>query len=137
MRPSHVLWVLLALASTAQAQTVPGNEAVQVLADGRVRIDTPPMPTSGSPRPLCRADAGCHAGAWHMVEMAQGLMECTEVQARPGSCRASTYGVTKRARLWVVKAGGIWQQCQYPDLKSGCVPVFARPPANLPVDAVQ
>ncbi len=137
MKPNGWLWLVAGFASAVQAQTVPGNEAVQVLADGRRSIETPPMPTSGSPRPLCGADAGCHAGAWHMVETAQGLMECTEVQARPGSCRASSYGVTKRSRLWVVRVGGVWQQCQYPDLKSRCVPVFARPPANLPVDAVQ
>ncbi len=137
MRGTCMTWLLAALASAAQAQTVPGNEAVRVLADGRTRIETPPMPATGTVRPPCRADAGCHAGAWHMVETPQGLMECTEVQARPGSCRASTFGVTKRARLWVVRVGGVWLQCQYPDLKSRRVPVFARPPANLPVDAVQ
>mgnify|MGYP006160620893 CR=1 FL=1 len=49
----------------------------------------------------------------------------------------STYGTTKLSRLWVVKKGGQWLQCQFPDLGSKCVNVFARPPANLPFDAVQ
>lgn len=139
MKPKSSIAASLALviASAVHAQAVPGNEAVRVLADGTRQVDTPPMPSTGPARPLCRADAGCHPGPWHMVETAQGLMECTEVQARPGTCRASTYGATKRSRLWVVNARGVWLQCQYPELASRCVPVFARPPANLPFDAIQ
>jgi hypothetical protein len=72
-----------------------------------------------------------------MVETAAGLVECTEAYARPGTCRTSTYGKAKLARLWVVKSQGVWLQCQYPDLRSRCVPMNARPPANLPFDAVQ
>ena len=72
-----------------------------------------------------------------MVETSAGLMECTEPWARDGACRASTYGQQKLRRVWVVRRGGEWLQCQYPDLGSRCAPMKARPPANLPADALQ
>lgn len=136
------LMVSVALAMTttvAQAQFVKGNEAVKVMPDGSKRVETAPLPTTGPIRNTkpCDATAGCNAGPWHMVETASGLLECTEAYARPNTCRASTYGSTKLARLWVVRSGGNWLQCQYPDLGSKCVNMFARPPANLPFDAVQ
>lgn len=140
---SHVANILavatLVYASAAQAQFVKGNEAVQLLPDGKKVVETPPLPKTGQAKDLkpCRADGGCHPGPWRMVETPDGLLECTEVYARQGSCRASTYGTEKRSRVWVVKVGDTWLQCQFPDLKSKCVPVFARPPANLPYDAVQ
>jgi hypothetical protein len=120
--------------TAAHAQFVKGNEAVTVTAAGK-KVETPPMP--GSVGKVCGANANCHAGSWRMVETESGLVECTEPWARPGSCRASTYGTQKLRRLWVVKRGSDWLQCQYPDLGSKCVPMFARPPANLPFDAVQ
>ena len=120
----------LLLASAAHAQFVKGNEAV---AGGKV--ETPPVPASVGK--VCAAAASCHAGAWHMVETASGLLECTEPYARPTACRASTYGAQKLARLWIVKTKSVWRWCQYPDLDSRCVDMFARPPANLPYDAVQ
>jgi len=125
--------------SGAQAQFVKGNDAVKLLPDGTKVVETPPLPKTGSANKLkpCRADGGCHPGPWRMVETQDGLVECTEAYARPGSCRASTYGTEKRSRLWVVKVNGTWLQCQFPDVKSKCVPIFARPPANLPYDAVQ
>ncbi len=126
---------LSALASPASAQFVKGNEAVQVRM-GHPRVETAPVPAAGTSKP-CEATRGCHAGPWLMVETAEGLQECTEVYARLGTCRASTYGTQRISRLWVVKAGGKWLQCQYPDLGSKCVEVFARPPANLPYHAVQ
>ena len=122
------------LGTAAHAQFVKGNEAVTVTAAGK-KVETPPMP--GSVGKACGANANCHAGSWRMVETESGLVECTEPWARPGSCRASTYGTQKLPRLWVVKRGSDWLQCQYPDLASKCVPMFARPPANLPFDAVQ
>lgn len=130
----------LAVASTASfAQFVKGNEAVKSLPDGTKRVETAPIPSTGPIRSsrVCGATAGCNAGSWHMVETADGMLECTEAYARPSTCRPSTYGTTKLARLWVVKSGGNWLQCQYPDLGSKCVNMFARPPANLPYDAVQ
>jgi hypothetical protein len=128
---------LVALAGNAFAQFVKGNEAVRLMPDGARKVETPP-PTGAVARSRpCNADAGCHAGSWHMVETASGLQECTEAYARPGTCRASSYGSAKRSRLWVVKSGPNWLQCQYPDLGSKCVDMFARPPANLPFDAVQ
>ncbi len=123
----------------ALAQFVKGNQAVKVMPDASRKVETPPLPTTGPIRSTkqCNANAACNAGAWHMVETSDGLVECTEVYARPGTCRASSYGVTKLSRLWVVKSGSNWLQCQYPDLASKCVNIFARPPANLPFDAVQ
>jgi hypothetical protein len=130
----------LPLASAAaMAQFVKGNEAVEALPGGVKRVQIAPLPKHESKKRVepCRADVPCHAGAWRMVETNEGLMECTEVYARPGTCRPSSYGVTERSRLWVVKSKGVWLQCQYPDLASKCVPIFARPPANLPYSAVQ
>lgn len=124
----------LLASSLASAQFVEGNEAVRTTTAG-LRVDQPPAPAK--PPPLCRADARCHAGAWRMVETSSGLMECTEPWAREGSCRASTYGQQKLRRVWVVQRGGEWLQCQYPDLGSRCAPMHARPPSNLPADALQ
>ena len=67
-----------------------------------------------------------------MVETASGLMECTEVYARPGTCRASTYGAEKRSRVWVVKVGADWKHCTLPDMSKGCVSI-----KSLPTPAVQ
>lgn len=123
----------------ASAQFVKGNEAVRVMADGSKRVETPPIPETSAVNRLkpCLANAGCHPGPWRMVETNEGLVECTEAYARPGACRASSYGTTKTSRLWVVKFRGKWLHCQHPDLKSKCVIMFAPPPANLPYSAVQ
>lgn len=133
------LIALVLVSSAASAQFVKGNEAVQVLPSGGSKVETAPLPSTGPIRNAkpCAASAGCHAGPWHMVETPDGLRECTEVYARAGTCRPSTYGTTKLSRLWVIKKDGQWLQCQFPDLGSKCVNVFARPPANLPFDAVQ
>lgn len=137
----HIALVaLVALAPTAgNAQFVKGNEAVTVMSSGGKQIETAPLPATGPIRSTkpCSAMAGCNAGPWHMVETNDGLLECTEAYARKGTCRPSTYGTTKLSRLWVVKSDGKWLQCQFPDLGSKCVNMFARPPANLPFDAVQ
>lgn len=135
-----VLGLSIAAASTTSvAQFVKGNEAVQVMANGSRKVELAPLPATGPIRNVkpCAADVPCHAGSWHMVETTGGLRECTEAYARPGTCRNSSYGTTKLSRLWVVKVGGTWLQCQYPDVASKCVNMFARPPANLPYDAVQ
>jgi hypothetical protein len=139
-----VYWIALCSAlvtasTPAFAQFVKGNEAVKVMADGTKKVETAPLPSTGpilKTKP-CLASAGCNAGSWLMVETQEGLMECTEAYARPGTCRASTYGTTKLSRLWVVKSGSNWLQCQFADLGSKCVDMFARPPANLPFDAIQ
>lgn len=137
---SRIVCAVLAVASTASfAQFVKGNEAVKVMPDGSKRVETPPLPTTGPIRSTkpCAAAEKCHGGAWLMVETGDGLVECTEAYARPGSCRGSTLGTMKLLRLWVVKSGGNWLQCQLPDLGSKCVNMFARPPSNLPYPAVQ
>ena len=139
MKPHKILFgAALALSSAVSyAQFVKGNEAVEQLPGGGQRVQIAPMPSAIRTTRACLADGGCKAGPWHMVETASGLMECTEAFARPGTCRPSTYGTTKASRLWIVKVKDVWLQCQYPDLRSRCVPMFARPPANLPYDAVQ
>ncbi|WP_082535870.1 hypothetical protein [Methylibium sp. Root1272] len=126
-------------AAPASAQYVKGNEAVKVMPDGSRRVELPPVPVAGpasKSRP-CAAEAGCNAGPWHMVETTDGLRECTEPFARPTTCRASSYGTKKLSRLWIAKRGPTWLWCQYPDIGSKCVDMHARPPANLPYDAVQ
>jgi len=62
-----------------------------------------------------------------MVETRDGLQECTEFYARPGTCRPSTFGTEKRSRLWIVKLKGQWMQCQRPDISSVCVSTKALP----------
>ena len=136
-RSTALASILVLFADGVSAQFVKGNEAVKVTASGMKNVETPPPTAAVARSKPCGADAGCHAGSWHMVEMSSGLQECTEAYARPGTCRASSYGSVKRSRLWVVKSGGTWLHCQYPDLGSRCVDMFARPPANLPSDAVQ
>lgn len=142
MNRFHTLPIVLALAvfsTNASAQFVKGNEAVSTWATGERLVKLAPLPSTGPIRKSkpCLAQAGCHAGPWHMVETRDGLMECTEVYAREGTCRKSSYGTTKLSRIWVVKAADQWLQCQYPDLGSKCVKVFAPPPTNLPYPAVQ
>jgi hypothetical protein len=142
MKTQAQLFTLIALVlatSAASAQLVKGNEAVKVMPDGQVSVETPPIPTSGpaSKSKPCAADAGCHPGPWHMVETASGLRECTEPFARSTSCRSSTYGTQKLSRLWIVKKEASWLWCQYPSLAKKCVGMNARPPLNLPFSAVQ
>ena len=130
---SLLVCAVLAAASTASlAQFVKGNEAVKVLPDGSKRVETPPLPSASLGKPCAAAQAGCAGGGWLMVETNAGLVECTEIYARPGTCRASTYGTEKRSRLWIVKSGSQWMQCQYPDLASKCVST-----KSLPTSAVQ
>ena len=131
---------LLALAGTnAWSQFVKGNEAISTLPNGTVQVETPPIPKTGtaSKSKPCAANAGCFGGAWLMVETSSGLMECTEAYVRPGTCRASTLGIAKLWRIWVVKSNGAWLQCQTASLASKCVNMFAPPPSNLPDPALQ
>jgi hypothetical protein len=117
--------------SASHAQFVKGNEAVNASGASK-QVQTPPVPKTGIAKPCPAAQAGCAGGGWNMVETSEGLMECTEIYARPSTCRASTYGKEKRSRIWIVKTGSQWMQCQYPDLASKCVSTKA-----LPYDAVQ
>lgn len=113
--------------TTASAQFVKGNEAVKVMPNGSMKVDTPPLPAATLAAPCPAEKSGCAGSGWRMVETADGLRECTEIYARPGTCRASTYGTEKRSRLWIVKTGGQWKQCQRPDLSSKCVSTKALP----------
>ena len=124
--------VLAASSAAAVAQFVKGNEAVKVMADGSKQVETPPTAGALLAKPCPAVEPGCSGGGWKMVETAEGLMECTEIYARPGTCRASRYGVEKRSRLWIVKTGSQWMQCQYPDMASKCVST-----KSLPYSAVQ
>jgi hypothetical protein len=126
----QLIVVLAALAvgpSAAFAQFVKGNEAVKMMADGSTKVETPPLPTASLAAPCPAAKAGCAGSGWRMVETADGLRECTEIYARQGTCRTSTYGTEKRTRLWIVKKGGQWMQCQRPDVGSKCVSTKALP----------
>jgi hypothetical protein len=118
----------IAVASTASfAQFVKGNEAVKAMPDGSRHVETPPIPGPVLGKPCPAALAGCAGGGWLMVEANDGLVECTEIYARPGTCRKSTYGNEKRLRLWIVKSKSQWLQCQYPDLTRTCVSTKSLP----------
>ncbi len=128
-----IVGVLATASSSATvAQFVKGNEAVKVTPDGKKHVETPPLPSASLGKPCEAVRAGCAGGGWMMLETQEGLVECTEIYARPGTCRASTYGTEKRSRLWIIKASGQWMQCQYPDLASKCVST-----KSLPTSAVQ
>lgn len=130
---SMVVAAVLALAvGVAAAQFVKGNEAVKVLRDGAKMVETPPLPSGTLGAPCVAENPACTASGWRMVETRDGLRECTEIYARPGTCRISTYGTEKRPRLWIVKSKGQWLQCQLPDLNSKCVST-----KELPFSAVQ
>lgn len=116
-----------AVAPASVAQFVKGNEAVKLMPDGSKKVETPPLPASSLAPPCPAAKPGCAGSGWRMVETADGLRECTEIYARPGTCRPSTYGAEKRSRLWIVKTGGQWMQCPRPDLGSKCVSTKALP----------
>lgn len=126
------LSVCIAWAGPVQAQFVKGNEAVRVLADGTKKVETPP--TKGLPlaAPCPASRVTCAGSGWRMVETMDGIQECTEMYARPTTCRPSTYGTEKFSRLWIVKTKGQWMQCQLPNLASKCVKSTA-----LPYPAVQ
>jgi hypothetical protein len=122
---------LALVAGTACAQFVKGNEAIKVMADGAKKVETPPTAGALLTKPCPAVNPACSGGAWKMVETPSGLMECTEVYARPTTCRASTYGAEKRSRVWVVKAGGDWKHCTLPELSKGCVSIKSLPTAAV------
>jgi hypothetical protein len=123
-----LLAVLSALAAgAAQAQFVKGNEAVRVMPDGTRKVETPPTKGALLAAPCLASTGACAGSGWRMVETRDGIQECTEFYARPGTCQPSTYGVRKASRVWVVKVHGQWQQCQYPDIASKCVKLSALP----------
>ena len=117
----------LAHSPEANAQFVKGNEAVTVATDGTRKVETPPTAGALLAKPCPATDAACTGGGWKMVETRDGLMECTEVYARPTTCRSSTYGSEKRARVWVVKSGAEWKHCSYPDMSKGCTSIKSLP----------
>jgi hypothetical protein len=135
MKPVRHLVALVAMAlatTTATAQFVKGNEAVKVMPDGTKKVETPPLPTASLGAPCPAAKAGCAGGGWKMLESQSGLVECTEVFARPGTCRESTYGTEKRSRVWIVKLKGEWAQCERPDISGKCISL-----RGFPISAVQ
>mgnify|MGYP006161081951 FL=1 len=125
--------IALALAtSAASAQFVKGNAAVRDMADGTKKVEVPPLPSVTLGSPCSAAKPGCAGGGWKMLESDSGLVECTEVFARPTTCRPSTYGAEKRSRAWIVKVKGQWMQCAQPDISRKCISL-----KSLPVSAVQ
>jgi hypothetical protein len=130
MKPNfhHIALVALALACTAaNAQFVVGNEAVKVMPDGSKNVETPPTKGALLAKPCPATEPGCSGGGWKMVETQAGLMECTEVYARPTTCKPSTFGSEKRLRIWVVKVGTEWKHCGQPSLSKGCVSLKSLP----------
>lgn len=130
MKTIHFIIAAAVLATQspgAVAQFVKGNEAVKVMPDGSSRVETPPTAGALLAKPCPAAEPACSGGGWKMVETKEGLRECTEVYARAGTCRTSTYGTERRSRVWVVKRGSQWMHCQYPDLSSHCVSIKALP----------
>jgi hypothetical protein len=122
------LAMIAVLATSAHAQFVKGNEAIATRNDGARMVETPPLPAA-TLGPACRADnPGCASRGWLMLETNDGLRECTEYYARPGTCRKSTFGTEKRPRLWIVKVKGEWMQCPTPEVASRCVSIKALPP---------
>lgn len=135
MKAFRILWTLAAaglLSTPSLAQFVKGNEAVTALPEGGRKVETPPLPSASLGAPCPAVKAGCAAGGWKMLESKQGLIECTEVFARPGTCRPSTYGKEKRSRVWIVKLKGEWRQCVRPDVNGKCVKL-----TSFPTSAVQ
>lgn len=126
-RQALVAATLTVMACAASAQFVKGNEAVKVRPDGSRQVETPPVAGALLGKPCPATTPGCAGGGWKMVETPAGLMECTEVYARPGTCRPSTFGSEKRARVWVVKAGSEWKHCPHPDLANACVSIRSLP----------
>lgn len=120
------------LATTSQAQFVKGNEAVRVMPNGSKKVETPPLPKASLGAPCPAMKSGCAGGGWKMLESQSGLVECTEVFARPGTCRESTYGTAKRSRVWIVKLKGEWTQCERPDVSGKCISL-----KSFPISAVQ
>jgi hypothetical protein len=116
-----------AITTTAHAQFIKGNEAVQVQPDGTKKVETPPIAGALLGKPCPATQSGCTGGGWKMVETERGLMECTEVYARPSTCKPSTYGAERRPRVWVVKQGSDWKHCSYPDINKGCVSIKSLP----------
>jgi hypothetical protein len=132
IRSLMVAAMLAFVAGAASAQFVKGNEAVKVVPDGTRKVETPPLPSTTLGAPCASDKPACTASGWRMVETAEGLRECSEIYARPGTCRPSTFGTEKRPRLWIVKVKGQWMQCQLPDIGSKCVSTKA-----LPYSAIQ
>lgn len=135
MRAVRHLLALVAMAlaaATATAQFVKGNEAVKVMPDGTKKVETPPLPAASLGAPCPATKSGCAGGGWKMLESQSGLVECTEVFARPGTCRDSTYGTEKRSRVWIVKRKGEWTQCERPDVSGKCISL-----KGFPISAVQ
>lgn len=118
---------LALVATSACAQFVKGNEAVSLAPNGSTRVETPPLPMATLGKPCPAASPACGTGGWLMVETNEGLRECTEIYARPGSCRASSFGAEKLPRLWIVKSKGLWFQCERPTLGSKCVTTKTLP----------
>lgn len=121
VRSLATLATIAQTAAGAHAQFVKGNEAVTHLPNGGVSVETPPLPKATLGRPCPALDPTCTATGWLMVETKEGIRECTEFYARPGTCRASTFGAEKRPRLWIIKSKGQWLQCERPSLESTCV----------------
>lgn len=126
-----VLAALILETASTHAQYVKGNEAVTRAPNGTIQVQTPPLPKMRLSAPCPAEGPLCTAVGWRMVETKDGLRECTEFYARPSTCRASTFGVEKRPRQWIVKSKGQWLQCERPVIDSRCVSTKALPNVSI------
>ena len=74
-----------------------------MMADGTKKIELPPTAGALLSKPCPATQAGCAGAGWKMLETDAGLVECTELYARPNTCRKSTYGEQKLSRVWILK----------------------------------
>ena len=127
--------------AVSRARTVrQGNEAVQLMPDGTKRVETPPLPTTGPIQVDQALRRGRELPWWRLAdafETQDGLLGARKRTRDRAPAVRIDHGTTRLLRLWVVKSGGAWLQCQLPDIASRCVNMAARPPANLPYPAVR
>ena len=82
------------------AQFVKGNEAVTVMPDGSKQVETPPLPPASLGQAVPRRASGLRGRRLEDGrDRRAACMECTEFYARPGTCRASTYGTREASRV--------------------------------------
>lgn len=113
------------IASAQEGTGFPGNEAVRIVGGKRV-VEAPPVigsyrsfkPDSYS-RPT---QSGNRGGEVTMIEGPDGLMACEVPVLIKTACIPSDIGTVKRSRIWLVKLGGNWQQCN-----SRVAPMVCKP----------
>lgn len=132
MRSKAVCLALITNATFAIAadQYMPErNEIFYKDKDGTERILLPPRPVKSNgkpvaePSPLRPIPAGGSSEVVRglfMIQTQTGLIECSNAWVVESACRASSIGVLKAGRTWVVRRGGAWQHCAGPSTTARC-----------------